>query len=145
MKTKGFVILVLSLISCGDSTYTGKVVEVTSKWANGNVQEERVHLKGDTVEVISYYDNFKIKTRGMVVNIDGSDLKIGSWYTYYPDGMKWSHNSFSNGITDGKYQTWHPNGAIRISGNYSNGYETGVWQFSDSTGIVVREFDATPG
>jgi len=148
MKTKGRVTLcmvVFAIIGCGDSEYKGKVVEVTSKWSNGNVQEERVYLKGDTVEVISYYDNFKIQTRGKVVNRDGSDLKIGCWDTFYPDGMKWSLNYFSNGVNDGKYQTWHPNGVVKILGHYSHGFETGVWQFSDTTGVVVREFDATPG
>ena len=148
MNTQGIVticMVVFALSSCGDTSYTGKIVEVTSKWSNGNVRKERVVLKGDTVEVVSYYDNFKVQTRGRVVNRGGADLKIGCWSTFYPNGMKWSLNCFSNGVTDGKYRTWHPNGTVKISGNYSNGVETGVWQFSDSTGVVVREFDATPG
>jgi antitoxin component YwqK of YwqJK toxin-antitoxin module len=153
MKTKGSVtvwMVVFATIGCGDTGGTGdtgdtgKSVEVTSKLSNVNVKEERVYLKGDTVEILSYYDNFKIQTRGRVVNIDGSDLKIGCWDTFYPDGMKWSLNCFSNGVTDGKYQTWHPNGAVNILGHYSQGIKTGVWQFSDSTGVVVREFEATP-
>ena len=121
MKTKGSVTLwmvVFATIGCGDTGYKGRTVEVTSKWSNGNVK---------------------------VVSRDGSDLKIGCWDTFYPDGMKWSLNCFSNGVTDGIYQTWHPNGAVNILGHYSRGFETGVWQFSDSTGVVVREFDATPG
>lgn len=148
MKMKRIILLctaVLSIMGCGDKKYKGKKVEVTSKWSNGTVKEERISLKGDTIEVISYYENYKIHTRGLVVNRNGADVKVGSWDTFYPNGLKWSLNSFSSGITDGKYQTWHPNGTIKIIGHYSNGIETGVWKFLDSTGVVVKEFDATPG
>ena len=82
MKTKGHVTLwmfVFATIGCGDTGYKGRTVEVTSTWHNGNVKEERVSLKGDTVEVISYHNNFKIQTRGRVVSRDGADLKIECW------------------------------------------------------------------
>ena len=147
-KMKQIVLMfsvVITLFGCGDHAYKGRTTEVVSKWGNGIVKEERISLKGDTIECISYYENFKIHTRGMVINRNGSDVKIGRWDTFYPNGLKWSLNSFSSGITDGKYQTWHPNGTINIIGHYSNGVETGVWKFLDSTGVVVKEFDATPG
>ena len=116
MKTKGHVTLwmfVFATIGCGDTGYKGRTVEVTSTWHNGNVKEERVSLKGDTVEVISYYNNFKIQTRGRVVSRDGADLKIECWETFYPDGKKWSMNCFSNGVTDGTYQTCSFSGSVK--------------------------------
>jgi antitoxin component YwqK of YwqJK toxin-antitoxin module len=147
MKMKRFVLLcpvVFLIIGCGDKVYNGKTIDVTARWGNGNLKEDRISLNGDTVECISYYENFKIHTRGMVVNRNGADVKVGNWDTFYPNGRKWSLNGFSNGVTHGNYQTWHPNGTLKIIGHYSNGVETGAWKFLDSTGVVIREFDATP-
>jgi len=30
-------------------------------------------------------------------------------------------------------------------GYYSNGVETGAWSFFDKSGIIVKEYDVTPG
>ncbi|PCJ82047.1 MAG: hypothetical protein COA49_03555 [Bacteroidetes bacterium] len=148
MKIIGYLNLVLVAaltFGCGDNREENVGVEIMSKWSNGNVKLERVQMKGDTVEVISYHENFKINSKGKVRVVNGKDVKEGAWVVYYPDGRLWSKNVFSNGINNGEYRTWHTNGKPHIVGFYSNGSETGLWQFMDTLGVVVRQFDVTPG
>jgi antitoxin component YwqK of YwqJK toxin-antitoxin module len=120
-------------------------VEVISNWGDGSVKEERVYHDGDVVEIITYFENFKINTKGRV-RIEGEEeVRIGTWSAYYKNGTHWSQNEYSNGVSDGDYQTWHHNGNPNIIGFYSNGVETGQWKFFDTTGTVVKQYDVTPG
>ncbi|HHZ81601.1 MAG TPA: hypothetical protein EYN28_03155 [Flavobacteriales bacterium] len=148
MKIVGYITIMIGVAfswGCGEADEKRGTVEIVSKWGNGNVKVERIQMKGDTVKVISYHENFKINTIGRVRVVDGEDVKEGVWEAFYTNGKPWSNNNFKSGINDGEYKTWHPNGAQNILGFYSNGVETGLWQFMDTLGVVVRQFDVTPG
>ena len=120
-------------------------VEVISNWGDGTVKEERIYLDGDVVEIMTYFENFKVNTKGRVKIVGQEEVRIGTWRSYYKNGTHWSQGEYSNGVSDGGYQTWHPNGNPNIIGFYSNGVETGQWTFFDSTGTVVKQYDVTPG
>ena len=74
----------------------------------------------------------------------GEEVKHGDWISYYPDGVKWSQDTYDKGVQNGVYMTWHPNGTPYISGHHTEGAMTGVWTIQDSTGVVVKTFDSTP-
>jgi antitoxin component YwqK of YwqJK toxin-antitoxin module len=120
-------------------------VEVISNWGDGTVKEERIYHDGDVVEIITYFENFKINTKGRVKIEGEEEVRIGTWSSYYKNGTHWSQSEYSNGVSDGDYQTWHPNGNPNIIGFYSNGVETGQWKFFDTTGTVVKQYNLTPG
>jgi antitoxin component YwqK of YwqJK toxin-antitoxin module len=120
-------------------------VEVISNWGDGTVKEERIYLDGDVVEIMTYFENFKVNTKGRVKIVGEEEVRIGTWRSYYKNGTHWSQGEYSNGVSDGGYQTWYPNGNPNIIGFYSNGVETGQWTFFDSTGTVVKQYDVTPG
>jgi hypothetical protein len=50
-------------------------VEVISNWGDGTVKEERIYLDGDVVEIMTYFENFKVNTKGRV-KIEGEE-RIG--------------------------------------------------------------------
>ena len=120
-------------------------VEVISNWGDGTVKEERVYHEGDVIEIVTYFENFKVNTKGRVKIVGEEEVRIGTWRSYYKNGTHWSQGEYSNGVSDGGYQTWHPNGSPNIIGFYSNGVETGQWTFFDSTGTIVKQYDVTPG
>ena len=145
------VIVALAISICWVISHKEKIankpnrIEVVSSWSDGTVKQERVHHGEDTVEIITYFDNFKVKTKGKVKIVGEKELRFGTWYSYYRNGTHWSQSEYLNGVSDGVYQTWHPNGKPNIIGFYSNGVETGKWQFFDTTGAVIKQYDVTPG
>ena len=120
-------------------------IEVISSGSNGTVKQERVYHGEDVVEITTYFENFKVKTKGRVKVVGEEEIKLGTWNSYYKNGTHWSQSDYLNGVNDGVYQTWHPNGKPNIIGFYSNGVETGKWQFFDTTGTVIKQYDVTPG
>ena len=145
-----FVVLAVVMSHCGTITHEkseGKPnrVEVISNWGDGTVKEERIYFDGDVVEIMTYFENFKVNTKGRVKIVGEEEVRIGTWSSYYKNGTHWSKSEYSNGVSDGDYQTWYPNGKPNIIGFYSNGVETGQWTFFDTTGTVVKEYDVTPG
>lgn len=138
---KYFSILFFSLVlaACG-STKEPKEKVIISTWPNGNPKVEHIQLKGDTVKVFNLDQDGRIKTEGKM----HGETREGKWYTYYPNGFKWSLNSFQAGEKHGEYKTWYPNGELNISGHFSLGSSTGKWEFFDSTGVLTKEFDVTP-
>jgi antitoxin component YwqK of YwqJK toxin-antitoxin module len=145
-----FVVLAVVISHCGTSTHEkieGKPnrVEVISNWGDGTVKEERIYLDDDVVEIMTYFENFKVNTKGRVKIVGEEEVRIGTWSSYYKNGTHWSQSEYSNGVSDGDYQTWYPNGKPNIIGFYSDGVETGKWQFFDTTGTVVKQYDVTPG
>ena len=149
---KVFIFAIIAMVTsyCGvisNEKTEGKSnrVEIISNWADGTVREERIYLEGDVVNVMTYFENFKVNTKGRVKIVGEEEVRIGTWSSYYKNGTHWSQGEYSNGVNDGGYQTWHPNGNQNIKGFYSNGVETGQWTFFDSTGTVVKQYDVTPG
>jgi antitoxin component YwqK of YwqJK toxin-antitoxin module len=137
------IIFSLSLVyGCGSPGEGG--VEVREVWPNGSPKEERINMGGDTVKVTTFHANFKINTTGKVVETQDGEVKHGEWKSFYPNGINWSLGNFQMGVDHGDYRTWHPNGQPNIIGHYTMGATTGKWQFLDSTGVVVKEFDSTP-
>ena len=144
---KQFMVITLcivSLIGCGEAVEEIDIVEVVEVFTNGTVKEERVQLKGDTVQITTYHPNAEISFEGRVVLVEGEDVKEGVWTASYPDGGPWSRSTFIGGLRDGEYKTWHPNGQLNIRGTYDYGVAVGHWQFMDAKGFVTREFDAAP-
>jgi len=149
---KVFIFAIIAMVTfyCGvisNEKTEGKSnrVEIISNWADGTVREERIYLEGDVVNVMTYFENFKVNTKGRVKIVGEEEVRIGTWSSYYKNGTHWSESEYSNGVSDGNYQTWHPNGNPNIIGYYSNGVATGQWTFFDTTGTVVKQYDVTPG
>lgn len=138
MRILSTLLISLFIIGCGGEP-TRKTSTVTT-WPNGKPKLEHIQLKGDTIKVINYDSDGLIKSQGKMLG----ETREGRWYTYYPNGIKWSLNSFEGGIKHGEYKTWHRNGQLNISGHYTMGATTGKWMFYDSTGVVTKEFDVTP-
>ena len=143
MKKVFFLIALCAFFSCSDSLQN-EGVEVLEKWENGVVKRDRVRLAVDTFIVNHYHENFKLHMSGKAFYFEGEEVKHGEWTAHYPDGKKWSLNNFDKGVEDGEYKTWYRNGVLNISGHYNLGSATGQWSFYDTTGVVVKTFDATP-
>ena len=143
MRKVLFLGAICALFSCADSI-TSDDFEVLEKWGNGVVKKDRVRLAADTFIVNHYHENFKLHMSGKVFYLEGKEIKHGEWTALYPDGKKWSLNNFDKGVEDGEYKTWYRNGLLNISGHYKMGSATGEWSFYDTTGVVVKTFDATP-
>ena len=142
----GTTLAILGVMSVQDKdVVTSPRVEVVSEWEDGIVKEDRRYLKDDVIEITTYFNNFKVNTKGRVKIIGEEEIRFGEWVSFYKNGTSWSLCEYSNGVSDGIYKTWHPNGKPNIVGYYSNGVETGAWSFFDKSGIIVKEYDVTPG
>ena len=141
-------ILVFTFSSCSGSEVRENTghdeIEVLENWTNGVVKKDRVHLVADTFKVSYYHENYKLNMTGRAFYVEGEEVKHGDWISYYPDGVKWSQDTYDKGVQNGVYMTWHPNGTPYISGHHTEGAMTGVWTIQDSTGVVVKTFDSTP-
>lgn len=139
-------IFICGMMSCEEGVERKhRRVEVISNWPDGSVKEERLYSEKGIVEITTYFDHFKVNTKGKVKVLGDKELRIGAWESFYKNGNRWSKSEYSKGVSNGVYQTWHPNGKPNITGHYSNGVETGKWQFFDTTGTIVKEYDVTPG
>jgi len=137
-------LIISSAMFLGCGTEGGGEKDVKGVWPNGNPKEERKEMGGDTVKVTTFHSNFKIHMSGKVVKTDEGEVKHGEWKSFYPNGVNWSVGNYNMGVDHGEYRTWHPNGNPNIIGHYTMGATTGKWQFLDSTGVVVKQFDSTP-
>ena len=142
MRHLVFVFLVWALCSCDENVRKEGVIET---WPNSVTKVDRVHLAADTFLVKQYHEDFKLHMKGKVFLRDVEDVKHGTWESYYPNGRKWSLNTFIEGVENGIYKTWHSNGNLNISGHYSMGSSTGIWTFYNGEGDIIKTFDATPG
>ena len=142
MRKLVIVFLIWDLCSCSENIRKEGVIET---WPNGMTKVERIHLAADTFLVKHYNEDFKLYMKGKTILRDSQEVKHGTWESYYPNGRRWSLNTFVEGVENGIYKTWHPNGNLNISGHYSMGSSTGVWTFFNGEGVIVKTFDATPG
>ncbi|MBM71786.1 MAG: hypothetical protein CL847_03285 [Crocinitomicaceae bacterium] len=135
--------VLMAIFNCSESGNRNGV-EILESWENGVVKKDRVNLAADTFIVNHYHDNYKLHMTGNVYYVDGVEVKHGEWRVLYPDGKNWSLNNFDKGVENGEYKTWYKNGKLNIWGYYSSGSATGNWTFYDTSGVVVKTFDATP-
>ncbi len=88
-------------------------------------------------ESLTFFDNGKLKFRGMMKN----GKRDGLWSSFYESGGKWSETTFTEGIKNGKTTTWFENGQMRYDGFYTNDNESGKWTFWDEKGKVLQAVD----
>ena len=119
------LLLTILLASCGSAEKEEKVGE--------NFENVEIPVK----DVVEHYDNGIVKIRGK--ERDGK--RIGKWESFYENGYKWSENNYKSGYRDGPTIVYYKNGMMRYDGRYYNDERTGIWQFYDSTGVLIKKLD----
>lgn len=97
------------------------------------------YVKGDSSFVFQFYDDFKSRSNGIMVN----NLKQGLWTFYYPTGIVQSEQMFIDGVENGKHNSYRENGIPYFMGYYINGKRAGSWEFYDEKGDLAghKDFD----
>lgn len=105
----------------------------------GSKKSEDVSVKTESAakEVVEYYDSGAVKIRGK--ERDGK--RIGKWESFYENGYKWSESHYKNGFREGPIVVFYENGMMRYDGRYYNNDRSGIWQFYDSTGVLIKKLD----
>jgi antitoxin component YwqK of YwqJK toxin-antitoxin module len=81
------------------------------------------------------YPNGVIKARGY---FDGGK-KTGEWQAFYPDGMLWSDEAFTNGYPDGPVTVYYDEyGKKMYEGRYRMGKPIGNWRYYKQSGELMR-------
>ena len=139
------LLLTILLASCGSAEKEEKVGE--------NFENVGIPVK----DVVEHYDNGVVKIRGK--ERDGK--RIGKWESFYENGYKEGgfeeagsgaggaadglealrENNYKSGYRDGPTIVYYKNGMMRYDGRYYNDERTGIWQFYDSTGVLIKKLD----
>ena len=141
MKTLSLIIALFIFVACKTETDKSKTehkINVTTKnikKSTTTVIENNIEKPGEFIEK---YSNGNIKTEGWF----NQDTKRDNvWYSYYETGIKWSEQSFKNGLKEGHSIVYYPNGKIHYSGQYANDKKTGHWIFYNEQGEITKEED----
>ncbi|MBK9285533.1 MAG: hypothetical protein IPM51_14625 [Sphingobacteriaceae bacterium] len=94
-----------------------------------------------TGEYIDKYPTGIVKFKGMF----RFGQRHGDWFSFYPNGMKWSELTFDNGLKQGKNVAYYQDGKIRYEGYYKNDIQDSVWIYYDSIGRVADSFTLNNG
>ncbi len=121
-----FALLAILLTACGSSENEGQ-----------KAADNTLKIESPAKDIVEYYDNGAVKIRGK--ERDGK--RIGKWESFYPNGYKWSESDYKNGFREGPIVVFYKNGMMRYDGRYYNDERTGLWQFYDSTGILIKKLN----
>jgi hypothetical protein len=97
------------LIVPPDSTYTG---DYTDKYPNG---------------ITKFKGFFRFGERH------------GQWLSFYPNGERWSELHYDKGLRHGPNIVYFENGKMRYQGSYKMDMQDSVWDYFDSTGVLVEK------
>ncbi len=121
--------------SCGESLDK----EVVTTYPNGIPMKEHYYRwRGNTRELVKEIRYFQDGSK----EIEGqwSDgKKHGTWeYWHRETGEKWLHETYKNGLLNGKVTEWYKSGEKNYEGVYKNGKPDGKWSFWDENGNKIK-------
>lgn len=128
-----FALFTFMAVACNSQTAETKKLEPTTK-----VEQE----KPDDSHFVRFHDNGALYIDGQKEN----GKKVGYWSSWYKNGQLQSEVSFEKGERQGSYKAFFPNGQLRVEGTYNLGKSVKVWNFYDSTGVLLKtvDFDKNP-
>lgn len=101
-------------------------------------QEEKEFVPPEKEEVVKYYPDGKMRTKGMLYD----DERHGKWTYYYENGFLWSEGIFSYGERDGYSLLFYENGTKMVDGEYKKNIPVGEWHFYSEEGELVKTINA---
>lgn len=87
-----------------------------------------------TGDFLDRYDNGIVKYRGYY----RFGKRHGQWISFYPNGLQWSEMFYDKGVMSGSNTTYYANGKIRYKGFYKNNLKDSVWEFYDTSGVIIQ-------
>ena len=89
---------------------------------------------------ITVYEKFDGKNHLIKVDSTNADFKaIGTWVTYYPNGVLKTKIPFTDGLLDGIYYTYYESGAIKTIEVYILGNKAGKYIYYNKDGTIKKE------
>ncbi|MDI9341286.1 MAG: hypothetical protein QM534_12025 [Sediminibacterium sp.] len=85
-------------------------------------------------DFLERYDNGIVKYRGYY----RFGKRHGQWVSFYPNGLQWSEMFYDKGQMSGSNTTFYTNGKIRYKGFYKNNLKDSLWEFYDTTGVLIQ-------
>ncbi len=125
-----FSLLALTLLACNTPASNDEAESEKSPQGNSLSTDQ-------PQEVVEKYENGVVKIRGK--EMDGK--RVGKWESFYETGYKWSESNYRNGFRDGPIVVYYRNGIMWYDGRYQSDERSGVWQFYDTTGVLLKRID----
>lgn len=139
--------LALLLVSCGSTTEEQKVLalkndSITAKKLKDSLIEQKkknplIIIDPDstyTGDFLDRYDNGIVKYRGYY----RFGKRHGQWLSFYPNGQQWSEMFYDKGEMSGSNTTYYENSKMRYKGFYKNNLRDSIWEFYDTTGVLIQ-------
>jgi len=104
---------------------------------------------GDTLSVDEYLDDFLhgvsksfVKNRlKMLITYKKGD-RNGPFISYYDNGNIEVEGNYYNGYCQkGEWLYYYKNGIIESKGNYDCDKQIGIWEYCDTTGVLIKTVD----
>ena len=148
-----YVIFLMGLVSCGDSTQDKKV-RTPKKTKNEKKTEiiiqpscdklggmDDCQILGQFLEYDNYTGIIKCCENGRVMDFvtlkDG--LENGLSRGWYENGQMEYEENYKEGVEDGLHREWHANGQLLSEGNYKDGVEDGLFREWSADGQLLSE------